>query len=284
MNFLSVDLEDWHTSAYLRNYVNKSNFQSRIEFSTEKILHLFSKKKVKATFFVLGSVAESHPELIKIISDEGHEIASHGFSHTPLWHLSAEEFKKELQQTNELLSGITSKKVIGFRAPYASLNLQTKWAVDILKEQSFLYDSSIFPMKTPLYGMPNTPLNCYRISSENLMESKSKNDIIEVPFTIFSAKGIKVPCTGGIYGRFLPEKIWVGLLKNIELIRPLNIYFHPWEIDDKLPRINVPVYNRLVSYYNIKNYLNKIEVLLNTFAFDSFENILFANKKTEQIR
>lgn len=283
MNFLSVDLEDWHTSAYLRDYVNENNLCSRIEYTTERILTLFSKRKVKATFFVLGSVAASHPELIRQIAREGHEIASHGYSHTPLWDLSKQDFRKELQDTNKLLSTISGKRVKGFRAPYASLDLSTKWSIEILKEEGFLYDSSIFPMKTPLYGMPDAPLSKYIISPETLKESLHHEDLSEIPFTVFDFKGFKIPCTGGIYGRFLPMSVWLKLLKNIEQKRPLNIYFHPWETDDKMPEVKTPLYNRLVSYYNNSEYLKKIDVLLQEFKFDSFENILFSGKGSAEV-
>ncbi len=275
---ISVDLEDWHDSAYLRDYVNEENKIDRIVPATENILNLFSKYKTKATFFTLGSIAEKYPELIKSINDEGHEIASHGYTHTPLWNQCSEEFRLDLQKTNKILEEITGKKVIGFRAPYASLNQQTAWMIDVLKSEGFKYDASMFPMKTPLYGVKNAPLNVYRISSDNILENDKESDLIEIPFTVYKNGLFTIPCTGGIYGRFLPLPVLRFLFARIGKKRNINFYFHPWETDKEIPRIKVPVKNRLISYYNTSSYLRKIEKLLVRYKFTSIEQYLSDKK------
>jgi polysaccharide deacetylase family protein (PEP-CTERM system associated) len=269
-----VDLEDWYTSAYLRDYLGHQAPIKRIEETTQKILTIFDKHKVSATFFVLGHLVEEYPELIKRIHSKGHEIASHGYSHTPLWDLDLSSFENELIKTNQLISNITNKNVLGFRAPYASLDEKTSWAIDILEKNNFLYDSSIFPMKTPLYGVEEPPLSQYIISSNRLFENNPDGKIIEIPFTIYENSLIKIPCTGGIYGRFMPYFIFKGLLSQIEKKRAINFYFHPWEIDKDLPKIKVPFYNKVVSYYNTNNYLWKIDKILNHYEFTSFEKKL----------
>lgn len=273
-HFLSVDLEDWHTSAYLRKYVSNQNVDYRIESTTNTILQMFGDHNVKATFFVLGSIAEKFPKLIKLIHQNNHEIASHGFSHTPLWNIQIEDFKTEIAQTNNILHSITGEKVIGFRAPYASLDTKTNWVIEILQSHGFKYDSSIFPLKTPLYGINNVPLEVYFLNKNNLKESDDDNDLIEIPFTIYKNSFLKIPCTGGIYGRFLPLPILRFLLKKIAEERPLNFYFHPWEIDKNIPILNVPLYNKFVSYHGINSYEYKIGEILKEFSFTSFRDKL----------
>lgn len=273
-HFLSVDLEDWYSSAYLRDYVKLGELIPRIEQSTKLILELFEKKKLKATFFVLGSIAEKHPELIKEIARKGHEIASHGFSHTPLWDLNEETFEEEIVQTNKILFALTGKKIKGFRAPYASLDASTAWALDVLEKHGFEYDSSIFPMRTILYGVANAPTEIYQISSSNIFQNNPQAKLTEIPFSIFNSALLKIPCTGGIYGRFLPKFILQKLLKRIAKERALNFYFHPWEIDKEIPRIKVPLFNKIVSYYNCSSYLSKLDKLLDEFNFTSFEEKL----------
>lgn len=274
MNFLSIDLEDWYTSAYLRHYVETKDVNSRIDYTTSLILEAFDKNNVKATFFVLGSIAKKHPKLIKEISSKGHEIASHGYSHTPLWDLNSKNFLEEIKKTNNVLGDLTGLKPIGFRAPYASLNQSTSWALDILINEGFLYDSSIFPMKTPLYGVKDAPTNVYNISSKNISVHDSNSQLIEIPFSVYKKGILKIPCTGGIYGRFIPAYFFLMLLKKIEKNRPINFYFHPWEIDPTLPKLKVPIYNQIVSYYNTKNYLKLINKILTTFEFNTFKSIL----------
>jgi len=280
-HLISVDLEDWFTSAYLRDYVKPGNCFWQIEESTRPILELFDRKKIQATFFVLGSVAESKPEIVKDIFSRGHEIASHGYSHTPLWNLRPEEFRNEVKRTNAILQNITGKKVRGFRAPYASLDESTAWAIDILEEEGFEYDSSIFPMKTPLYGAPGTPFNTYRISSKNIMQHTPAAKITEIPFTIYQKGILKIPCTGAVYGRLIPAVLLRYLLKQVALSRTVNFYFHPWETYAKTPQIPVPLFNRFISYYGNAGYLKKIETVLDSFNFISFEKYLEANQTVQ---
>jgi polysaccharide deacetylase family protein (PEP-CTERM system associated) len=280
LNMISVDLEDWHHSCYLKDFVTESNYIQRISSSTEQILNVFKKHKVIATFFTLGCIAEENPKLIKRIYDEGHEIASHGYTHTPLWDHNPETFRNEITKTNQIIEGITGEKVIGFRAPYASLNKETAWAIKILEEEGFVYDSSVFPMKTPLYGVNNAPLNPYKINSDNILENNPNAKIIEIPFSIYKLSFLKIPCTGAIYGRFLPLWLLKVLLNKIEKHRPINFYFHPWEIDKEIPRINAPLKNKFLSYYHTNNYLDKIDEVIKSFNFCSIKHYISANEKS----
>ena len=273
-HFLSIDLEDWHTSAFLRHHLPEGKPVSQIEESTMPILRLLKETKTYATFFVLGSIAKEHPALIKRIAEDGHEIASHGFSHTPLWELSPASFREELEETNGILEEISGRKVKGFRAPYCSLDQSTAWILPILEELGFEYDSSIFPMRTTLYGVKDAPTGIYRISRENILRHQAKSSLVEIPFTVASYKIGRIPCTGGIYGRILPYFILEYLLGQVSAKRPINFYFHPWEVYPNTFRIKVPLFNRFVSYYNTDDYLGRIRKLLGTYHFSSFERIL----------
>lgn len=279
LNMISVDLEDWHHSCYLKDFVTESNYIQRISFSTEQILKVFNKHKVIATFFTLGCIAEENPKLIKRIYEEGHEIASHGYTHTPLWDHNPETFRNEITKTNQIIESITGQKVVGFRAPYASLKNSTSWSIKVLEQEGFLYDSSIFPMITPLYGVNNAPLKAYRISSDNILVNNSYAQIIEIPFSIYKLSFLKIPCTGGIYGRFLPLWLLSVFLNKIEKHRSINFYFHPWEIDKEIPRINAPLKNKFLSYYNTNLYLDKIEFLIKKYHFCSIKQYILENAK-----
>ena len=276
-HLLSIDLEDWHTSAFLRHHLPAGKPISQIENSTAAILNLFERNEVQATFFVLGSVAREHPALIKQIAAAGHEIASHGYSHTPLWELTPAAFKTEVVDTSHILEDITGKQVKGFRAPYCSLDYSTAWMLAILEEEGFEYDSSMFPMRTAMYGVSNAPTGIYRIHAGNIGTHNPTAKLLEIPFTVYSAGGIKVPCTGGVYGRLLPMPILKFLLKSTATKRALNFYFHPWETYKHTPRIAAPLFNRFISYYNVSGYLDRVEALLKQFSFTSFEKFFQEN-------
>jgi peptidoglycan-N-acetylglucosamine deacetylase len=273
-HLISIDLEDWYTSAYLRDYVKPTQITPQIEQSTEAILNLFAATGVKATFFVLGDIAKKHRALVKRIASDDHEIASHGYSHTPLWDLTPEMFHTEIVETNKVLEDITGKKVKGFRAPYCSLQQNTAWMLDILESEGFTYDSSIFPMRTILYGVNNAPLGKYGITSQNILQHNPDARLTEIPFTLFSKGGVKIPCTGGVYGRVLPYAILKALLQSVSGSRSINFYFHPWEAYNQTPVIEAPLFNRFISYYNTGAYLRRVEKLLGRFSFTSFEDYL----------
>jgi peptidoglycan-N-acetylglucosamine deacetylase len=268
--FISVDLEDWDTSAYLREHIVDSDICPKILESTYPILEMFEKKGIKATFFVLGIIAKQYPGLIEDISRKGHEIASHGYSHTPLWRLGREGFREEVRKTNLIIANITGKKPLGFRAPYASLDKKTSWAIDVLREEGFRYDSSIFPMATPLYGASGAPCKPYRISGRDIYKNDPASEMAEIPFTVVGFGPVKIPCTGGFYGRIIPLQILKYFFRIVNKDRPVNFYFHPWETFTGIPRVKAPFFNRFVSYFNANHYLKKIERFLEHCEFVSF--------------
>lgn len=274
VHLLSIDFEDWHTSAYLRHYVRPEAAIHQLDKSTPPILDLLAQMGVSATFFILGSAAKAHPALIKRIAAEGHEIASHGYSHTPLWALTPASFRAEVVLTNKLLQDLTGRSVKGFRAPYCSLQADTAWMLDILEDEGFVYDSSLFPLRTILYGVNGAPTTMYRIASHNILQETPSAKLLEIPFTVYKKWGITVPCTGGVYGRLWPLWALQWLLQQTARQQPLNFYFHPWEAYAHTPRINAPWFNQFISYYNAKHYLPRVRQLGKTFSFTSFEKFL----------
>lgn len=270
---ISIDVEDWYHSGHLKEYVVEKDKVKRISFTIDMILDLFERNNIFATFFVLGEIARENPSIIKKIYSKGHEIASHGYSHTPLWYLSYEKAQQEIRDTNHILSDIIGKKIIGYRAPHYSLDEKTSWLINILEEEGFEYDSSIFPVKTPLHGISGADLSPYYISKDNLLSNTSGAKLIEFPLTVYKLGKIKIPCTGGIYGRYIPQWMLLKILKEVSYNRLVNFYFHPWEIDKEIPKIDVPFKNKMVAYYNIGSYLGKIEKLIQTLPFSSFERV-----------
>lgn len=242
---LTFDLEFWHNGQFLKNNLpeNRENLKDITTESTLPLLALLKKKNIKATFFVLGRVAEKHPEIVRKIYNEGHEIACHGYSHKILDELRPEEFEEEIKRSTNLLQNITGKKPIGFRAPNFSLNDKTKWALNILKNYGFKYDSSIFPFKAKLSG--------------------DAGKILELPVT-----------GGGFYFRLMPLWLFKILLKLARVKQPLILYFHPHEFYPFIPDIKLPFWKKKIKYFGVSRSLQKLEKLLNDFEFISIENFL----------
>lgn len=233
------------------------------------LLNVLDRHNTKATFFVLGIVAEKYPELIENLHRKGHEIAVHAYSHDTLYKLGPVEFENEIKKSLKLLSKYNP---IGFRAPSFSIDNNTKWAFEILEKHGFHYDSSIFPIKTMIYGVPNAPTNIYTPSIEDV--SKHGNGkIIEFPLT--TVKIIKnFPIAGGFYLRALPLWFLKWGIKCVNKERPAIIYIHPWETYPGVPRLKLPPLSRFEAYYGIPSALMKLEALLNEFKFAPVKDVL----------
>lgn len=276
-NALSIDLEDWYHPELVRNYI-KGTPKPQISKSTMKILALLDKYKVKATFFILGEIAKKNPDLIKRIYNSGHEIASHGMSHLPLWNLNYHKLNKELKDFNYLLKKILGDKIKikGFRAPTFSLDHSTKYALKCLINNDFSYDSSIFPIRNFFYGVKNSPTSIYkpRISKINQIDNRSK--IIEFPLSVIKFGNLKIPICGGFYLRITPYIIFKSLLKKInKKKKPFIVYFHPWETYSKTFRIKqINVFKYFVTYFGINNNFKKFEKLLQDFEFEPVKNVI----------
>ena len=269
VNFMSVDLEDYYCDLPFANW---SRHKERVVGNTKKILKLFKQNNVKATFFTLGYIAEKFPDLIHDIVDEGHEIGSHGYSHLDLRKNSKEMIIEDIKRSIQIIQDVTGKEVLGFRAPFFSINEKSYWVFDFLKER-FVYDSSIFPVKTPLYGIPNAPRTMYNPTTENPIKDNKNGNLIEIPLATHRIPLYgNVPIAGGFHLRFLPYfYIKYGIKSNHNSHNPVMMYIHPKDIDPLMPKIKG--YN-WYYYYNLKKAFKKFEKLLQDFKFSSAKNIL----------
>jgi len=268
-NIMSVDLEDFFCDLPFESW---SQYESRVLANTNKILDLFEKYQVKATFFTLGYIAEKFPDLIKKIDKKGHEIASHSYSHLDIRKATEKEFENDIKKSTEILEKITGKKVLGFRAPYFSIDKKSFWAMKILSKY-FKYDSSIFPVKTPLYGIRNAPRNIYNPDLTNPSIEDPKTKLIEIPLATDKIPIIgNIPIAGGFYLRFLPYfYIKYGLNKINNNNNSFIFYIHPKDLDPEMPKINEYAWH---YYYNLKGSTKKFERILKDFKFCSVKDFL----------
>lgn len=275
LNALVIDTEYWHSPELLRDHIKleKSNKGDQLVESITPILSLLDRYKISATFAVLGTVAQDHPELVNQIYDKGHEIASHSWSHKTLYELGRDNFRDEIKKSVGLLKSITGESPEGFRAPSFSINESTKWAFEILTDFGFKYDASIFPIKTMLYGVPEAPLQIYRPSSEDIIKNDPNGKIIEFPMTVIKI-GKNIPISGGFYLRALPLWFLKYGIKKVNETRPAIIYLHPWEMFTETPKLEISLIHKFITYYGTNSSFNKFEGLLKSFRFGPIRDVL----------
>jgi len=269
-NALTIDVEDWyHTMDFNFPENTWDRYEDRIEYGLNTILELLKKRNVKATFFVLGVVAKKHPELIKQISDEGHEIGSHGSMHKMVTTQSREEFKRDVQYSKNILEELTGKTVTLYRSSSWSIVPKTLWALNVLEELGFECDSSIQPFSTPLSGFKNAP----RVPYYPIVDGKKLN-LIEFPPSVLSFGKVCFPFCGGLYLRAFPELYIQYALKKVNKNNTALIYTHPWEWDQNQPRLKVPVHIKFTHYYNLNTTERKMDKLLQKFKFTTLGEII----------
>jgi polysaccharide deacetylase family protein (PEP-CTERM system associated) len=273
INALSIDLEEWYHSELVGG--KRSSFSQATE-STQPILDLLDRYQTKATFFVVGEVAEQNPRLIQSIFERGHEIGCHTFSHTLVWELGENLFRQELERFQSVMERILGKiKIKGFRAPCFSIDNRNKWALRVLADFGYQYDASIFPLKiNPLYGINGAPTRPYRISFEDVRREDPQSPLMEFPMCPLRIGGLKIPIAGGFYLRMLPSRFLSWGLKRINQSQPFILYVHPWESYEKTPRFKLPLYKRIISYYGIDSVMIKLEHLLKGFLFARVDRVL----------
>lgn len=275
LNALTIDVEDWYHPELVRHHLSEEQRQGQIERSSQLLLDLLRERRLKATFFVVGEVARRQPRLIEAIVAQGHELACHGMSHRPLWELTPDEFRRELREfavtIGELVPGA---KILGFRAPTFSLDNRTRWAVGILSEYGYCYDSSVFPARTPAYGVNGCPLIPYRPSVEDVAVVDEGGALVEFPLSVWTWAGLRVPVCGGFYLRALPFGFVNFCLKQINQSRPFAIYAHPWEMYRDTPRVPIPLVARFITYHNLEDMIHRLTALLETFDFAPMRTVL----------
>ena len=271
LNALTIDLEDWfHICNIKSGYTIKDwdNLESRVEKNTKKILEILKKNGAKATFFILGWIAERYPHIIKTIVEEGHEIASHGYAHNLVYNKSPEEFRKDLRKSLHIISKITNEKINGYRAPGFSITEKTKWVFEILASEGFKYDASIFPAIRDHGGIPGAPIYPYIIKT-------SSKPIIEFPTSVLSFMGMNIAFCGGGYLRIFPYWfIKYGIKKINKNGYPVIVFLHPREIDLHQPKMKLPLKRRFKYYVKLSSLEIKLNKLLKDFNFGTMREVL----------
>ena len=246
----SVDLEDYYQVESLRDFCPRDRweeFPERLVANTERLLEILDECETKGTFFVLGRAAQRHPELVRRIVSCGHEVASHGFDHELIYRLDHESFRKDVRRARSLLQDLSGQDVVGYRAPSYTIMSRTLWALPILIEEGYLYDSSIYPIARRRYGMPRAMRWPHRI------ETEAAGGIAEFPLSTIRFGPVNIPATGGAYLRLLPFKwqTW-AVKKQAEDGKPVVLSIHPWELDPHQPRFPVPMRTRWTHYHNLR--------------------------------
>ncbi len=277
---LSIDVEDWFQVENLKQAIDRkswNSYESRVEKNINLILQLLDDRNTKATFFVLGWIAEKHPALIKKIFNEGHEIACHGYNHELVYSLSPEKFHEDVSSAKKLLEDITGDRIIGYRAPNFSI---TDSAIDILSSLNFRYDSSLFPIILHnRYGR----LNNFPVNNKTIFEIKK--NFFQIELSYYEFLNLKLPWAGGFYFRFIPYYIFNkginSILKNKEYY---IFYIHPWEFDPGQPRIkNIKLNYKLRHYTNLHKTENKFKRLIQDFRFSPIREIILPVKENLKI-
>jgi len=280
MNILGIDFEDWFHPELIQKYISKKDNQPKVIEGIDKILDLLRKKDTKATFFVVGELLEFKPELLDLILDNEHEIAFHTMKHT---RIDTPNFKEKFQEEIKQFHKLTNGKSKGFRAPSFSLNTNSSWLIDVLEENDYVYDSSIVPAKTSLYGIPNAEKKPYKISSKFLEGNSNDGKIIEFPMMVTKFLGKKMPAAGGFYLRTLPSRIIENTIKSYaEENMPGVFYIHSWELTPEfMPKMKLSRKDHFITFHNIDKAYSKMEDLLEKFQFTSFEK--FIHNKSDKL-
>jgi len=273
MNLLGIDFEDWYHPQLIQKHVKNKKHEPTMFNGIDKIIEMLRKTETLATFFVVGELLETHPEILDKIIENEHEIAFHTMHHD---RIDAPDFKKKFSDELERFSQLTNKKSRGFRAPTFSLNQNSSWIIDSLSKSNYIYDSSIVPAKTDLYGMPNAEIKPYRISSNSLEKDDPNGKLIEFPLLITKFLGKKIPAAGGFYLRTLPTKIINNAINKYQKQEiPATLYIHSWELTPEfMPKIELPVKEKFVTFHNIDKAFDRMNKILNKFEFTSFDRFM----------
>lgn len=276
INLLTFDIEDWyHPSLATINASQKVKLENRVVEPTLRIINMLEKSNNRATFFVLGEVAEAFPELLEEMINHGHEVASHGYHHDLVYNYTKYQFETDIKRSVEVLENIVNERILGYRAPSWSLNQKTPWAWDVLYSFGIKYDSSLYPYRTFLYGDNTSPRFEYDIALENGEVMK------EIPPSVAKMFKKRWPFSGGFFLRVAP--IWYMnwcISQHNRIDQPAVIYLHPWEIDVGQPRLPLSSKERFIMYANLRRTEKKLERLLERHTFTSIREHFSFKKDT----
>lgn len=271
-NILSVDLEDYfHVSAYAGNVRREDweSYPSRVEQNTSLLLELLDHHKCKATFFVLGWVAEKKPALVAQIAAAGHEIACHSLWHRRIFDLTPAEFREDTHRAKAVIEDASGRRVLGYRAPSFSVTRASAWALNILVEEGFEYDSSVFPVRHPSYGIPNAPRTPYWVNTPS-------GRILEFPMPTLCLGTMRSPIGGGAYLRLLPFRYTLWAIRHLNRAENTSVcvYIHPWELDPEQPRMGGSLSARARHYLGLRGTITKLEKLLRDVEFCTLSSLI----------
>jgi polysaccharide deacetylase family protein (PEP-CTERM system associated) len=272
MNAMSIDVEDYFHVSVFDGIVPRTEWaamQSRVVRNTERLLDIFDAFDVRSTFFVLGWVGERYPKLVKSIAERGHEVASHGFAHRLVYDQTRAAFRDDVRRAKRILEDACGRPVAGFRAPSYSITPRSLWALDVLIEEGYKYDSSIFPIRHDRYGIPVSDRRPYRIE-------RSGGSLVEVPGSTARVGPMNLPVAGGGYFRILPywwTRWGIARVNQLER-RPVVFYLHPWEIDPGQPRLKTGRLGRFRHYRNLHRAEERLRQLLADFRFSTIQALI----------
>ena len=269
VNALTIDVEDYFQVSAFAPYIRRSEWESmpcRVEQNIDRILALLSDTDVKATFFTLGWIAERYPELVRRVSQSGHELASHGFSHQRATEQGRDEFLADIRLAKAVLEDISGDAVNGYRAPSFSVGPKNAWAFECIGEAGYRYSSSVYPIRHDHYGVPDAPRFAHETSA----------GVLELPVATVRMFRANWPAGGGGYFRLLPYTVSRWSIRHINTIdgKPAMFYFHPWELDPDQPRVQGPgAKSRFRHYLNLKRTEPRLRRLLADFCWDRVDRV-----------
>lgn len=272
VNALTIDVEDYFQVSAFDGHVSREawpSFESRVTRNTDRLLELFDEAGTKATFFVLGWVAERYPDLVRRIHGAGHELASHGYGHQLVYSQDRESFRADLRRARVAIESAAGAPVLGYRAPSFSITLESLWAFDVLIEEGYAYDSSVYPIHHDRYGIPGWPRHPHLVE-------RAGGQIWEIPGSTVRWGRFNLPVGGGGYFRLLPYR-WTRL--GIERLNKVEsagavFYLHPWEIDPAQPRLPVGLLTGIRHYRNLEKTEARLRRLLREFRFSTMQALL----------
>jgi polysaccharide deacetylase family protein (PEP-CTERM system associated) len=273
VHHFTIDLEEYFQVSAFENRIRRRDwdgYESRVVASTQLLSDVLLEHDAHATIFVLGWVAQREPDLIRMLSEEGHEIASHGWDHKRVTHLTPHQFRESVRSTKQLLEDITGSPVFGFRAPSFSITRGREWALDILLEEGYAYDSSLYPVRRPGYGYPGAEPDLHWLT-------RPSGVLAEVPPSTLQFGPFRLPAGGGAYFRLFPYSLVRAAFRQAERrSAAATFYIHPWEVDPGQPRISVPLHTRVRHYGGLSSTVRHLRRLLTEFRFQPVARTVLA--------